>query len=166
MSLHLDLLRQAEHLARREPRHPRQESLRRAVSAAYYALFHLLVGEATNRLVGVLSVRTRFSRAFDHGDMKQASRAFGGSPTPQQLATLTNGSPIPAELRDFALAFIQLQDARHEADYDVGKTFTRQDVNGLIARARQSVQWWQAVRTQPVVHFYLAALLLWKRWHR
>ncbi len=50
MSLHDDLLEQAKHLANREPRRPKQASLRRAISAAYYALFHLLVDEATKLL--------------------------------------------------------------------------------------------------------------------
>jgi uncharacterized protein (UPF0332 family) len=42
-----DLLQQAYHLARKERLNPRQASLRRAVSTAYYALFHLLIDEAT-----------------------------------------------------------------------------------------------------------------------
>ena len=42
MSLATDLLEQADHLARRERKRPKQASLRRAVSAAYYGLFHLL----------------------------------------------------------------------------------------------------------------------------
>lgn len=37
-----DLLEQARHLANREPKRPKQASLRRAVSTAYYAIFHLL----------------------------------------------------------------------------------------------------------------------------
>src|SRR6266571_1109983 len=41
-SLHNELLAQAWHLAKKEPKHPLQASLRRAVSAAYYAVFHLL----------------------------------------------------------------------------------------------------------------------------
>lgn len=45
MGLPEDLLEQAGHLARRERKRPRQASLRRAVSAAYYALFHLLTSE-------------------------------------------------------------------------------------------------------------------------
>jgi uncharacterized protein (UPF0332 family) len=40
-----DLLEQALHLANRERKGPRQASLRRAVSTAYYALFHLLISE-------------------------------------------------------------------------------------------------------------------------
>ena len=41
MSFPNDLLEQARHLANREPKRPKQASLRRAVSTAYYALFHL-----------------------------------------------------------------------------------------------------------------------------
>ena len=43
--LHDDLLAQARHLATRERRRPKQASLRRAVSAAYYALFHYLIDD-------------------------------------------------------------------------------------------------------------------------
>jgi hypothetical protein len=38
-----DLLQQANHLATYEGANPSQASLRRAVSTAYYALFHLLI---------------------------------------------------------------------------------------------------------------------------
>lgn len=50
MTLHHDLLEQAEHLAKRETKKPKQASLRRAVSSAYYALFHLLVSDGARRL--------------------------------------------------------------------------------------------------------------------
>ena len=50
MSLHADLLRQARQLALKEPRRPSQASLRRAISASYYALFHLLIDEVTRRM--------------------------------------------------------------------------------------------------------------------
>jgi hypothetical protein len=40
MSLHADLLEQAEHLAQLDPTRPKQANLRRAVSSAYYALIH------------------------------------------------------------------------------------------------------------------------------
>ncbi len=43
MSLSRDLLKQARILARKEPKKPLQASLRRSVSASYYAIFHLLV---------------------------------------------------------------------------------------------------------------------------
>lgn len=42
-----DLLEIAQHLATLYPENPRQASLRRAVSTAYYAIFHLLIFETT-----------------------------------------------------------------------------------------------------------------------
>jgi hypothetical protein len=81
-----DLLEQAYHLARRERTKLKQASLRRAVSTAYYALFHLLIRDA------VLNwkrndQRAALARAFDHGPMKKASQRiiigkFPGSPPP------------------------------------------------------------------------------------
>ena len=49
MSFPDDLLEQAYHLANREPESPKQASLRRAISTAYYALFHMLVDEAVGK---------------------------------------------------------------------------------------------------------------------
>src|SRR5947209_17329500 len=106
MSLAEDLLEQAQHLCRREPRRPRQASLRRAISAAYYAMFHLMIEEATNILVARPELRSRFARAFDHGDMKQASRAFANPRA--TLPVLTGGAVISPDLRNFAATFVDL----------------------------------------------------------
>jgi uncharacterized protein (UPF0332 family) len=165
MPLHTDLLEQAQHLARREPRRPRQASLRRAVSAAYYALFHLLIRDATVLLGLVPPVRGRFTRAFDHGVMKQASQDFT-NPQPGRLPALTGGAPVPAALGQVASTFVTLQEMRHEADYNVERRFTRAEVNTLVAQAQQAFRDWRAVRTDPVARSYLAALLLGKKWIR
>ena len=88
MSLHGDLLEQAGRLARQEPRKPKQASLRRAVSAAYYALFHLLINEATRLfLSGVQreALRLRLARAFRHSAMKHVSQAFARGQIPRKL---------------------------------------------------------------------------------
>jgi len=164
MSLANELLEQARHLARRERRRPRQASLRRSVSAAYYALFHLLVDEATGLLVSRPETRPLFARAFDHGDMKQASRAFA-NPQPQ-LAELTGGTPVPPAVQDVAAAFVELHQARHEADYDAERSFTRLESADLVARAAQAFVAWREVRNDPVAKLYLASLLLWKKWDR
>lgn len=71
MRLPEDLLEQAQHLARREPKRPRQASLRRAVSTAYYALFHLLISEAILNWKRVAD-REDLARMFEHANMKTA----------------------------------------------------------------------------------------------
>ena len=50
MSLATDLLDQASILSGLDPMEPKQASLRRAISAAYYSLFHLLIDDGARRV--------------------------------------------------------------------------------------------------------------------
>jgi len=50
----------------------RQANLRRSVSTAYYALFHLLISEATLNWARP-ELRPMLGRLFDHGPMCSAS---------------------------------------------------------------------------------------------
>ncbi len=63
-----DLLEQAQPLAQREPKRPRQASLRRSVSTAYYALFHLLIAETTKNWKR-REERHALARMFEHALM-------------------------------------------------------------------------------------------------
>src|SRR5260370_40291700 len=65
-----DLLELAQLLANLEPSNAAR--LRRAVSTAYYALFHLLISEATLNW-GRPELRSELGRVFGHGKMKSAS---------------------------------------------------------------------------------------------
>jgi len=79
MSLPRDLLAQAQFLAIREPRRPKGASLRRVVSIAYYALFHLLTDEASRFLISGSnrdSLRNLVVRGFVHSEMSRTAKAF------------------------------------------------------------------------------------------
>jgi hypothetical protein len=114
VAFHDDLLQQAIQLVHKEQKRPRQASLRRGVSAAYYALFHLLISESVanwNRH----NLRPSLGRAFDHAPMKSTSYRVLSS----QTFPFTGEDPLVVEkLRRVASAFVQLQDKRHTADYD------------------------------------------------
>jgi hypothetical protein len=161
MALHDDLLEQAGHLAMRETKRPRQASLRRAVSAAYYALFHILAAESTQKLLpphpGSLRVQAR--RAFVHKDMRELCRQVSRPRPAGTIASLLT-VPIEPELRLVAEAFVTLQQARHEADYDLTATFNRVDVLQLVQRAHSAVANWRAIRSRPNATIFLAALLI------
>jgi hypothetical protein len=113
-----DLLKQAYHLANKERKNPTQASLRRAVSTAYYALFHLLIEEAA-RNWAIARQRSILERTFDHGKMKGICedhvKAFfiGGAP------------PDGLPLKNVAQIFSGLQQKRHTADYDNGFLWSR-----------------------------------------
>src|SRR5689334_12165424 len=85
---HRQLIDQAQALASQERGRPRQASLRRAVSAAYYAVFHWLVDASSAYLAGAgreeRRLRHALARTFSHSEMVQACRSFqagyGGLP--------------------------------------------------------------------------------------
>jgi predicted lipid-binding transport protein (Tim44 family) len=70
----------------------------------------------------------------------------------------------PGDLKTVANAFVSLQQARHEADYDVSRTFRRQEVLAHVQSARQAFEAWGRVRKTDDARLYLACFLLWKRW--
>jgi len=157
------LLEQARHLTRREPRRPRQASLRRAVSSAYYALFHFLIDRACRQVFGGSprrrQLRLILSRAFAHGTMHAASRRIAGGNLPQSLGWAT---PFPQPLRDVALAFMKLQEERHRADYDLSRPFSRSEAATLVELAATAIADWPAVADDDAARLYLSLLLTWK----
>ena len=153
MSLHADLLRQARQLALKEPRRPSQASLRRAVSASCYALFHLLVDEAPRRMFSGrdrAALRGCLGRAFVHADMKRVAQQFSGGRVSPKLSPGMNRQAVRPELTGVAATFVDLQQARHEADYDTTHRFSRPDVIDLMDRAEQAFRDWNSVNLPPL----------------
>ena len=162
MSLHSDLLRQARQLAVKERRRPTQASLRRAVSASYYALFHLLVDETTRRMLSGRNrgpLRDCVARAFRHSDMKRVAQQFSDNRVSPKLSPGLNGYPLQPEIIGVATTFVDLQEARHEADYDTARRFTRGEVLDLLDRAEQAFTDWGCVRNSVQADTFLAGLL-------
>ncbi len=166
MSLQDDLKKQARQLATREPKRPRQASLRRAISTAYYALFHLLVAESSRLLLTGQNrqhLRDTLARAFAHADMKKVAQQFATSNVQGKIAPALAGNPIPAQLQDVAQTFIDLQQARHEADYDVSRRFTRSETLDLIDQADQAFIDWSQTRRDPAAEAFMLSLLITNR---
>lgn len=172
LALHNDLLLQARHLASQEPKKPRQASLRRAISTAYYALFHLLVFEGTSRLIAnkPVKLRPQIRRAFAHGEMKAACEFFTGKgiSDPSNSNNLLHllAMPIEVQIINVAGSFIDLQQARHSADYDHLAQFTRVNALLKVRQAEQAFLDWKAVRNAPNVNAFLSTLLFHNRWRR
>lgn len=162
MSLHGDLLRQAQQLAHREPKRPRQASLRRSVSASYYGLFHLLVDDAVTLMVTGPDrggLRDSLARAFSHGTMKVVAEEFSRGSTSSRIRSALDGQILQPQLIRVAEAFVNLQQARHEADYNRARRFTREEALDLYGEARQAFANWKAVRRAVQADVFLVALL-------
>lgn len=172
VSLHKDLLGQAHRLARHEPRRPRQASLRRAVSTAYYAVFHLLVDAAGREVVSGQNqtiLRGSICRALNHTDMKKACLAVANwnvNNPPQPLAMVIPRGP-GIEIQNIGAAFVDLQQARHEADYDLLRRFSRSDVLALLRLADGAFADLVSIeKANPERRAFLLALVFHGRWKR
>ena len=137
-----------------------QASLRRAVSTAYYALFHLLISEATANWARP-ELRAILGRCFDHGPMKTASE----TKISQINGAFKNNPPEGAEetvedhLSTVANAFIQAQQRRNDADYNMAKEWTTAEVDTQIDSVNEAFKSWNLIRDEAVAQAYLVSLL-------
>jgi len=148
-----DLLDIAAELAERESGKPRQASLRRALSTSYYAVFNALAAMCADELVGWSRPWEAFTpiyRSLEH----TAARNLFNKARNQQL--------YGPEIARFATVFLELQEAREEADYNPEPfRYKRDDVRRLIGDARIAVQ---TLRTlEPGKKLLLASHLVQRR---
>jgi hypothetical protein len=162
-----DLLERARLLATVDVTRPKQASLRRAVSSAYYAVFHLLLAACMRRIAPSTpaGLAERIVRSLAHSEMKEV------------CVPISRGSRVPAfdslvpagfspEIRRVAQAFVNLQVARHRADYDLLASFSRTDTLDLLSEARRAFEDWYRVQDTDEANVFLSALLFAKRWSK
>ena len=124
-----DLIEAARALAESGVAPPTQARLRRAVSTAYYAMFHSLAASADLFIGHARSPAWhRAYRALEHGRARSACRQ---GPTMREF---------PAEIRDFAKMFVVLQIERQQADYALDATaYEKSDVPGYVDSAERAI---------------------------
>ena len=97
---------------------PDPAAVRRAVSTAYYAAFHALTASNAEAIIGppadqlTTDAWIRVYRRLEHGNAREQLRR--------------NRHNLSAQARTFADLFIDLQNERHNADYNPLAIFTLQ----------------------------------------
>jgi len=132
---------------------PPQTFLRRAISTAYYALFHHIVTAAADALVGRKHRRTpRYAliyRAFEHAKMRQVLELLD-RPQLGDKARAALDMPAPSQdIRDVATAFSNLQKQRHWADYDPLGKVSASDARDLIEQAGLAMEALDRIPIEP-----------------
>jgi hypothetical protein len=127
---------------------PRQADLRRAISAAYYGLFHCCLTAAADELIGVTQHATnRYAlvyRSIDHKTLKDLCVEARKHTPPAKYAPYFPAQGFDPNIQAFAAAAIELQQKRHLADYDPQPRFSRSDAKLAISTARSAVQRFRA----------------------
>lgn len=121
---------------------PRTVWLRRAVSSAYYALFHCLTLEAGKCLIphGTPEQQLSLTRAFGHREIKDCCGWIAGRATCSRQAILPIVSALTkTSFVGVADSFYDLQEARHHADYDHLMSFSKAVAIAHIEDARSAI---------------------------
>lgn len=122
-----DLLRVAFDLLDAAERRRSSAHLRRALSTAYYAVFHCLARVSADRLIG------RSRTVPDRAAWLHVYRALQHRHAKSQCLKSGTLDSRPANIQQFAARFAALQDLRHRADYDPAAALE-------YVAARQSVE--------------------------
>ena len=110
---------------------PLPDSLRRAVSTAYYAVFHALANSNADCLIGVPT-----SPLLEH-TWQRARRGLDHTPARRNLEQDRHRFSPPVQ--EFITTFAALQNARHTADYDASRQFTLTETQSWIYRAEEAI---------------------------
>jgi hypothetical protein len=120
---------------------PRTVHMRRAVSSAYYALFHELVNAACEELLGdgptAETQRNTAARWFSHTDLRHLANAVlapsgGGGHALSSVLVPAHGLVRVAD------AFVTLQEQRERADYDHTYDIDRESALTYVDLARDA----------------------------
>lgn len=139
------LLQQAAGLLALYPgRKPRQTELRRAISAAYYGVFHFVLEQAADTYVGAKHAATPqyglAYRSISDAWLRNLCTDVAKPNPPAKLKPFLPENGLSEDLRKFAVAVAELQEKRHGADYAPADRFGRGDELAAIERARSAVE--------------------------
>jgi hypothetical protein len=121
----------------------RQVDLRRAMSNAYYALFHAVTTEATDDFVGRTHRQTpRYMlvyRSVGHRSLRRLCEDVVKETLPGRYSRFAPEGGFGPDLQFFANSFAELQDRRHLADYDPLFRATRSNTVLTVQRGRDAL---------------------------
>ncbi len=141
------LLDQAEHLLKPRGSYSliRQVDRRRAISAAYYAVFHKILISTADQFIGRAERKsTRYSLAYRNTDHKKL----------EELCKITSRNNIDDKnkyfkfipnacfgenIREFSTLYLKLKENRNAADYDPSHRVKMLDAQTVINEARTAI---------------------------
>jgi hypothetical protein len=90
--------------------------------------------------------------------MGRVCDALTAKTVPPALAAVL-GTAVSAELRKVAEAFAELQDQRHDADYNLGQKFSKSEAEEIADLAADAMETWASVSPAVAGPFLLLLLI-------
>lgn len=123
--------------------------LRRAISAAYYGLFHAILTAAADEFVGRnqrLTPRYALTyRSIDHAALRSLCKEVQKTTLPAKYVQYLPASGFGSNIQAFAAAVIDLQEKRLSSDYDPLFRVRTSDAVLAVKTARSALRRFQKV---------------------
>jgi hypothetical protein len=140
---------------------PRQVDLRRAISAAYYGVFHFILRTAADDFIGAAHQATsRYAlvyRSVDHHFLRELCGEAQKPTVSRKFRKYLPGGFGP-DMQAFARAVAELQERRYSADYDPVARFKVSDARLAIATGRSALARFESTGVEDR-RMFLALLL-------
>ena len=122
----------------------RQSERRRAISAAYYAVFHLVLTAVADEFVGKDQRATpRYAlvyRSLNHPSLEATCKVAARERIDGKHARYVPEGGFGPNIREFALLLIELKEKRNSADYDPSHWVKIIDARTAISAARSAIE--------------------------
>ena len=106
-----------------------EASLRRAISACYYSVFHALAASGASAFSAPQTLRRQLERSYDHSGFLAAAKDVEKRQPPA----------ANKDLLELARAFRRLQEQRVRADYDLATTLTWEEADEVLDEADRAL---------------------------
>jgi len=127
---------------------PRQVDLRRAISSAYYGVFHAVLAAAANKFIGSTKQSSiQYSlvyRSVDHGALRRLCLEVKNAQASVKYRPYVPPDGFGPDIQAFAVAVLELQEKRHSADYDPSIRIQSSDAALAINTARTALMHFEA----------------------
>ena len=122
---------------------PRQVDLRRAISAAYYGVFHAILTAAADEFNGVTKrgthLYTSLYRSVDHRGLRDLCNEMKKQTLSTKYQKYSPFNGFDGNIQAFSTAVVEFQEKRHSADYDPSARLRTSDAMLAIATARSAI---------------------------
>ena len=135
------------------PDDPHHTHLRRATSAAYYAMFHCLAESCADLIAG------EYPRDVSRRAWVQVYRALEHGVVKNRAGNQRIFSRFSPDIKDFASIFVRLQDKRNDADYNPFATFSDGDVEVDIDDAETAINNFERISDRERRNFAIYILI-------
>jgi hypothetical protein len=136
---------------------PRQVDIRRAISSAYYGIFHAVITKAVDQIIGATNRdKNHYGLAYrsvNHSRLRELCNEVQKSVLSNRYRPYAPSAGFGVHIVAFAEAVVELQEKRHAADYDVMIRMNRSDAVLAVATARAALSGFDRASQQEHLAF-------------